>query len=888
MHHEGPAAPVRASVVCVLGRDTRGAAAAFVAVALLVGTSVATAAPAAEPSRAPDVAASDGPFPDVPATSPFSEAIGWMAAEGVATGFAQGDFHPTEPVTRQSFAAFAFRYGRAEGDASGCTSGPFPDVASSHPLCGAIAWAASNGIVEGRLDGTFDPTSVITRQSAAVLLHRLRLPAPRAQPRCEAAPFADVPTDHPFCGEITWLAERGVAGGFADGSFRPRAPVSRQVAATLLAALDAGCRPRTERPGCPRAAVPGDFDGDRQTDVAWIDREEWWRLGESEPFAHHPVASEITPMAGDWDGDGRWDPGWYDDADGAWVSASGAVELARPTCDEPPGAVGDTFARPAPGDWDGDGRTDPGWYCPADATWYLPQRQPIVLGDPFEADVELSSNLPVVGDYDGDGDDDPAVWDPRTGEVLVAGWDAPLIDTSGFGVPVAGDYDGDGVDEPALWTPDGAWELGTAMPEPGPGSGPDGLTDPTDYWWGIPAPGDYDGDGSTDEGVFLHRSEQPLRSQFVGPDGHVVELGPVRPVPAARTAQVHSLIDGVIVADECNRDPDGDRCPRPFVDGDLDGDGRTDPAWVEVATDGSATWWRVGDDEPLARSPAGTTPVTADYDGDGRWEPAWVDTDTGRWHTTARAGTLELTPPPCAATPFDAGAVPVPGNHLPDQLPIRAGGAADEPAWYCPSTGEWRLADGVTFVRGSPHPSTPPWAVGSAIASGYHDLALAAESSNGGQAATSYSPSTGEIISRFRAGGTSTRPSASPLVIPLGGAGRTTDAPDVWRPASATLVRPGRADWTPSGATTAGVIEVRAAVGDLDGDGATDGVATIVGPGAARTIVMEGAPPAALSDAAPGTSSFPITLPTPAWLAWDRLQSLERACLVDGVCPPPP
>ena len=46
--------------------------------------------------------------------------------------------------------------------------------------------------------------------------------------------FSDVPSDHPFRSEIDWLVDTGISTGYADGTFRPEAPVSRQAMAAFL------------------------------------------------------------------------------------------------------------------------------------------------------------------------------------------------------------------------------------------------------------------------------------------------------------------------------------------------------------------------------------------------------------------------------------------------------------------------------------------------------------------------------------------------------------------------------------------------------------------------------------------------------------------------------
>jgi hypothetical protein len=48
-------------------------------------------------------------FPDVPASSPFHDEISWMADTGITTGYPDGTFRPTEPLTRQAMSAFMQR-----------------------------------------------------------------------------------------------------------------------------------------------------------------------------------------------------------------------------------------------------------------------------------------------------------------------------------------------------------------------------------------------------------------------------------------------------------------------------------------------------------------------------------------------------------------------------------------------------------------------------------------------------------------------------------------------------------------------------------------------------------------------------------------------------------
>lgn len=50
-------------------------------------------------------------FSDVPPTHPFYNDINAVAGAGIANGFPDGSFHPSDPVTRQALAAFSHRAG---------------------------------------------------------------------------------------------------------------------------------------------------------------------------------------------------------------------------------------------------------------------------------------------------------------------------------------------------------------------------------------------------------------------------------------------------------------------------------------------------------------------------------------------------------------------------------------------------------------------------------------------------------------------------------------------------------------------------------------------------------------------------------------------------------
>jgi hypothetical protein len=169
------------------------------------------------------------PFADVATTNPFCPEIEWLKETGITTGFGDGTFHPADNVTRQAMAAFVARLDN--GVLTACTTPPFSDVPVNHPFCPQIKWMKTWGYTTGFGDGTFRPAEPVTRRAMSAFMARY---ANATLTSCAAAPFSDVPTSHPFCREIKWMAAAGVSTGFSDGTFRPSDPVTRQAMAAFL------------------------------------------------------------------------------------------------------------------------------------------------------------------------------------------------------------------------------------------------------------------------------------------------------------------------------------------------------------------------------------------------------------------------------------------------------------------------------------------------------------------------------------------------------------------------------------------------------------------------------------------------------------------------------
>ena len=169
------------------------------------------------------------PFTDVAAANPFRTSIGVARARQLVDGDTGNRFRPADAVSRQAAVALLWR--AAGSPECACPDPGFADVAPDSPFATPIAWAAATGITTGRTDGTFGPTDPVTRGSWVAFQHRAA--GSPAGPFPDPG-FPDVPATHPFALPIAWAADAGLLTGYPDGTFRPGAVVTRQVAADLL------------------------------------------------------------------------------------------------------------------------------------------------------------------------------------------------------------------------------------------------------------------------------------------------------------------------------------------------------------------------------------------------------------------------------------------------------------------------------------------------------------------------------------------------------------------------------------------------------------------------------------------------------------------------------
>ena len=175
----------------------------------------------------------EGTFSDISNVDWAKEAIETLADKGVLNGKGDGKFAPNDNVTREEFVKIivvAFDLEDAEA------SSDFADVSKDSWSYSFVASAAKLGIVSG--DGaSFNPTSGISRQDMAVIIHRV-FEHLGAEIKGDAVSFDDDAEISEYAkAAVEALTAAGIINGMGDGTFAPSGTVTRAQAAKVVYGL---------------------------------------------------------------------------------------------------------------------------------------------------------------------------------------------------------------------------------------------------------------------------------------------------------------------------------------------------------------------------------------------------------------------------------------------------------------------------------------------------------------------------------------------------------------------------------------------------------------------------------------------------------------------------
>ncbi|MCL2842364.1 MAG: S-layer homology domain-containing protein [Oscillospiraceae bacterium] len=113
------------------------------------------------------------PFADVAAGRWYHPAVVFVHENGIMQGTAATTFAPTMDFSRAMVVTTLFRmYHDRVADTSDPAAAPFDDVAEGRWYAPYIAWAHSNGIVQGVSETRFRPQNAVSRQEFATMIYR--------------------------------------------------------------------------------------------------------------------------------------------------------------------------------------------------------------------------------------------------------------------------------------------------------------------------------------------------------------------------------------------------------------------------------------------------------------------------------------------------------------------------------------------------------------------------------------------------------------------------------------------------------------------------------------------------------------------------------------------
>ncbi|WP_058955137.1 S8 family serine peptidase [Kocuria rhizophila] len=158
----------------------------------------------------------------------------------------------------------------------------FKDVPKDHVFYNEISWLANKGVTKGWADGTFRPNQAVQRDQMAAFLYRMA-GSPQYTPPTKS-PFKDVPTSHVFYKEIAWMSEQGITKGWSDGTFRPTQQINRDQMAAFFYRM-AGSPAYTAPKASPFKDVPTNHVFYKE--IAWMNSQgiaKGWSDGTFRPY----------------------------------------------------------------------------------------------------------------------------------------------------------------------------------------------------------------------------------------------------------------------------------------------------------------------------------------------------------------------------------------------------------------------------------------------------------------------------------------------------------------------------------------------------------------------------------------------------------------------------
>lgn len=175
----------------------------------------------------------DFPFTDVQEGDWYYESVAWVYEKGLMTGTSDRTFSPNLTTTRGMIVTILYRM---EGSPEAPGWAPFADVSQGKYYAHPVAWAAWNGIVNGKTATTFAPEEPITREQLAAILYRYaKFKGYDVSAQGDLSQFTDRGKIRAYALEaMSWANAEGLIAGIDKGILDPGGPATRAQVAAIL------------------------------------------------------------------------------------------------------------------------------------------------------------------------------------------------------------------------------------------------------------------------------------------------------------------------------------------------------------------------------------------------------------------------------------------------------------------------------------------------------------------------------------------------------------------------------------------------------------------------------------------------------------------------------
>lgn len=188
--------------------------------------------PADKPVVVPPTPSTDNKFSDVSSEHWAYEYIRDLEKGGIISGYSDGKFYPGNSVKREEFVKMIVLASGVYTEGQNCM---YDDVREEEWYFTYIASASQSGIINGIGDGVFGIGSNITREDVAVIVNRILNKYGKDADNVAGAEFTDNGQISGYAQEsVTKLSQIGILNGFADGSFKPKANLTRAEASKIM------------------------------------------------------------------------------------------------------------------------------------------------------------------------------------------------------------------------------------------------------------------------------------------------------------------------------------------------------------------------------------------------------------------------------------------------------------------------------------------------------------------------------------------------------------------------------------------------------------------------------------------------------------------------------